>query len=591
MPISKQDQQSLDQIFSDYSDKYKGRKEDYFAGLYLVKKFKAEFSEIARQIAFGNNDYGIDAYYVDRESKNLYLYQFKWSENHNLFKDSLDRLAKYGMERIFGNPMGDPEQNELLRNLKGDLNEQRFLIQRVLIHYVFKGDLNAADKNEGLLDRRENLENKKYLVQEFFGNPNMDLQVDFMSDVRPPPRPSVPDFFKIGFTNPTSIGTSDQSKVMHIGFVPLMDLYRISRSLGATFLDRNIRFGLSPDNPPNKKIREALTDIVIKNRMSPDLFPFNHNGITLAAEQVTFENGYAVARVPRLLNGAQTITSVHKFIEENEGHPQLKDNAGVLEAIKVLAKVVVDDPFSDFITNVTICNNRQNPVFPWTLRANDRIQCDLAGKFREEVHILYSRQENAIQSRSQEELDELGIEDTRDIRIRPLARTFLAVQGEIVRMRQLPSVFENQKLYGETFREAYLKSDARKIILSYKVHLMIRSAMKRLEERAGENIRYAITKATDLVWALLIQGMLNDPDLQMLLDTYGTSLKKEAEFREYLMNMASSRLLPVLRKLLAEDENRKKLAAEKYEFMRSGAVFKKCMDIAHSQYSWVKKSF
>jgi hypothetical protein len=321
MPISKQDQQSLDQMFSDYSDKYKGRKEDYFAATYLVKKFKVEFSDIARQIAFGNNDYGIDAYYVDRESKNLYLYQFKWSENHNLFKDSLDRLAKYGMERIFGNPMTDPEQNELLGNLKGDLNEQRFLIQRVLIHYVFKGDVNAADKNEGLLDRRENLENKKYLVQEFFDNPNMDLQVEFMSDVRPPPRSSVPDVFKLGFTNTTSIATSDQSKIMHIGFVPLMDLYRIWRSLGATFLDRNIRFGLSPDNPPNKKSREALADIVIKNRLSPDLFPFNHNGVTLAAEQVTFEDGYAVARVPRLLNGAQTITSVHRFLEDNEGHP------------------------------------------------------------------------------------------------------------------------------------------------------------------------------------------------------------------------------------------------------------------------------
>jgi hypothetical protein len=34
------------------------------------------------------------------------------------------------------------------------------------------------------------------------------------------------------------------------------------------------------------------------------------------------------------------------------------------------------------------------------------------------------------------------------------------------------------------------------------------------------------------------------------------------------MNMASGRLLPILKKLLAEDNNRKKLA-EKYEFMLS----------------------
>ena len=215
---------------------------------------------------------------------------------------------------------------------------------------------------------------------------------------------------------------------------------------------------------------------------------------------------------------------------------------------------------------------------------------DLAGKFREEVHVLYSRQENAIQSRSQEELDEVWDRGHTRYSYPAAGPDVPRRSSEIVRMRQLPSVFENQKLYGETFREAYLQSDARRIILCYKVHLMIRSAMKRLEERAGENIRYAITKARDLVWALLIQGMLNDPNLPRLLDTYGTGLKKDAEFREYLMNMASGRLLPVLRKLLGEDENRKKLAAEKYEFMRSVPVFRKCMDIAHSQYGWVKKS-
>ena len=57
---------------------------------------------MANQVAFGNHDYGLDGFYLDREAKNLFLYQFKWSENHNLFKESLDRLAKDGMNRIFG---------------------------------------------------------------------------------------------------------------------------------------------------------------------------------------------------------------------------------------------------------------------------------------------------------------------------------------------------------------------------------------------------------------------------------------------------------------------------------------------------------
>ncbi len=132
MPISKQDQQALDQVFSEYKNKYRGRAEDYYALLYLQRKFKCDASVIARQIAFGNNDYGLDAYYIDREARNLHLYQFKWSENHNLFKESLERLAKSGMERIFGDPFQDPDQNEFLRALKSDLYESQELIDRVI---------------------------------------------------------------------------------------------------------------------------------------------------------------------------------------------------------------------------------------------------------------------------------------------------------------------------------------------------------------------------------------------------------------------------------------------------------------------------
>ena len=100
--LTKHDKQELDQIHSDWFDKYGGCEEDYFACLYLTKKFHSSVPDIAHQIAFGGNDYGLDAYHIDRGARNLYLYQFKWSENHNLFKGSMDRLAKDGMQRIFG---------------------------------------------------------------------------------------------------------------------------------------------------------------------------------------------------------------------------------------------------------------------------------------------------------------------------------------------------------------------------------------------------------------------------------------------------------------------------------------------------------
>jgi len=592
MAITKHDKQDIDQLYADHHERYGGLKEDYFALLYLTRKFRCSVSEVAGQICFGNNDYGIDAYYIDRETKNLYLYQFKWSENHNLFKDSLDRLAKDGMQRIFGDAKVDPAAADLLASLRADLYENQSMVERVLVQFVFKGELEAAENSKSLGYLRENLENKEHLIHSFFRR-EVPLTFEYVTDKRTQPPKPPQSTFTIDLTNVASITTSDGSKKMYVGFVPLMDLHRIFQTLGQRFLDRNIRSGLSAENPPNAKIREALGDIVLKGRMSPDVFSFNHNGVTLAAEQLSVEDGHSIIKVPRLLNGAQTITSLSRFLEDNSDHPALKDNLDKLESVRVLAKIIVDDPFSDFVTNVTICNNRQNPVEPWHLRANDRLQCDLYDKFISDpnVHLFYSRQENAIRNISADELEEMGVEDSRDIRMRPLAQTFLAVQGEIAKMSSLPAVFENQKVYEETFRESYLQSDTRKIVLAYKVHLVLKSPMQRLEERASQKLIYAIGRARNLVWALLIQGILNDSKLTDLLEEFGKGLAREADYREYLKNLASSKLLNILRKVLDDEAYKEKMAQERYEFLRTKEMFRRCMGEAYEQFGWAKRSF
>lgn len=590
MPISKQDKHDLEQVYSDWYEKYGGRKEDYFACMYLANKFHCSVAAVAPRIAFGGNDYGLDAYYIDPEAKNLYLYQFKWSENHNLFKDTLDRLAKDGMNRIFGNPMADPCANELLNTLRAELHEYRSAIKHVLVHFVFKGDVDAAEKSEGLRTRRETLENKAHLVHSYFGDTDIDLSVEFISDRRRPPAQKPVETYTIAYSEPVSVRTQDPEKLMYVGFLPLMDLVRIYKSLGLRFLDRNIRFGLSSDNTPNIKIREALSDIVLKNKAKPDVFVFNHNGVTLAAEELTVEDGHAIIKVPRLLNGAQTVTSVDKFLTDNEGNPALEGNAATLESIRVLAKIVVDDSSSVFVTNVTICNNRQNPVEPWNLRANDPFQCDLHDKLREEAGVFYSRQENAFRNYSFEDLEEMGVETSRDVRIRPLAQTFLAVQGEITRMSKLPEVFENQKWYEDTFRDSYLHCDARKIVLAYKVFLVLRDPLQRLIDRCGQKLAQAIGKARNLVWALLIQAVLNDPKLPQILEEYGSSLRKEVAFREYLRTLASSRLFPIVKEVLGRDEYKERLSKERYDFLRSKEVFNQCKDVAADKFSWLKKS-
>jgi hypothetical protein len=378
---------------------------------------------------------------------------------------------------------------------------------------------------------------------------------------------------------------------MHVGFVPLMELYGIYKALGQQFFDRNIRAALSPDNAPNKKIREALDRIVLKELEEPSIFVFCHNGVTLAAERVRINEGEATLHVPRLLNGAQTISSVGRFLDLQVENPLLKKNRDRLDAINVLAKIVEDDPSGAFVTQVTISNNQQNPVPPWALRAMDQRQVDFADKFREELGIFYSRQEGAFENLSDEEREELGIEDSKDIRMRPLAQTFLAVQGDVYNMGRLPDVFESQKLYEGTFRMAYLNSNARSIVAAYKIGLMLSRLTGRLRETIAQKYQAAVPKARNLTWALTVQALLNDKKLLSHLDNYGSTLTKEATFGEILKQLIGIRIAPLLRELLTSSAYQEKVAQEKYDFLRTTEAFKKAMAAASEKYGWEKRSF
>jgi hypothetical protein len=167
---------------------------------------------------------------------------------------------------------------------------------------------------------------------------------------------------------------------------------------------------------------------------------------------------------------------------------------------------------------------------------------------------------------------------------------FLAAQGELDRMSRLTEVFDNQKFYVEAFRSSYLDSDARRIVLAYKVNLMLNSHMEELEEKASAKLRVAIGKARNLVWALLIQSLLNDPGLSAYLESYGSDLQRQQDFRMLLRRLASAKIPPLLRAVLAEESYQQKLDVEKYSFLRTKELFRRSMDEAYDKFAWTKKS-
>ncbi len=375
---------------------------------------------------------------------------------------------------------------------------------------------------------------------------------------------------------------------MHIGFLRLSDLNGMYAALGSRFFDNNIRYGLGEGEAVNRAISSALRKIVIDQSEDPSVFAFDHNGITLFAEQFDTADDHCTIVAPRLLNGAQSVTTVAGFLEKNKDNPKLQEGRQRLDCIRVLCKVVTSAD-QKFVTRVTINNNRQNPVEPWNLHANDLIQLELQEKFRDDLQIYYERQENAFDQLGAEDLEEYGIrEHSKAIHMLKLAQTFLLTDGSISRLSEMRRVFEDENVYAQVFRNARLKADSRHILLCYKVQFNLRRYADEIQQK-GQSKYWFISRSRQLLWALLSQGLLNHEKLEPLSEKHAKSMAIAVDFKDTLMWLATARVRPLLAELMKDKEYEEKVAAENLSFLRTDKAFEKCMALAFKRWHWVHK--
>jgi hypothetical protein len=580
---------AIDQVFSDLKKLCGGVRNDYFGLLYLEQEFGIDRDRAIAQVAFGGNDYGVDGFHFDGDKRNLYLFQFKYSDSHAQFKQSFHRLIEAGMERIFGARKQDQQQNQLLLQLKSCLIENEGVIDRVCIHFVFTGDPAEAERSQVLDKLREDLENKKYLIDNRFGRP-VTLVIEFRSartrKVGPTKHLRKTHTYPVQLHD-TVTRTGPNGETMRIGFIRLVDLGAMYREMGQRFFERNIRAALPEDEAVNRSIQQSLKRIVVEGREDAKVFAFNHNGVTLSAEALNPMDSEFQITEPRLLNGAQTVTTFSRFLKANEGNKALTERREVLESIRVMCRIITDaDP--EFVTTVTINNNRQNPVDPWNLHANDMIQLELQDKFREDLGIYYERQERAFENLSDEDLEEQGITEYKAIELTRLARTFLATDGDIDKLTRFREVFEDDRIYTQVFDESRLKADSRKIVLCYKVQFRLRRLVNDIVDKGANKYAY-VQRARNLLWALLSQAILNDSRLEDRAEDFGHGLSLEAQYTDWLSGLATTRCRFVLSDLVADKLYAPKAAEGNFSFMRTNAAYKRSMEIAYKRWRWVEK--
>lgn len=585
-------QRDIDQAFSEKKATFGGTKEDYFGYLHLQREYKLSPDQAGDCISFGSQSLGVNGYHVDEAKKNLYLFIFKWSNDHKVFKDSFKSLTLQGLEQIFGNPSKEDLQNQFLRRIRASLNENQSIINKVYIYFVFNGDPEVADKSNALAALRESLEAKKHILDQYFESRNISLTIDYRSNLSKTRTNQTVAKKTYQYTLPVknTVEYKNQSGYrMFIAMVPLVSFHKMYLEMGYRLFDRNIRAGLSIENSPNRSIKNALKRIVISGEDNPENFIFHHNGIALSVANVEWNDNSMLITEPRVLNGAQTVSSLGHFLEEQENNKKLESGRKRLNEIYVLTKVIDPKGDENFVTEVTVNNNRQNPVEPWNLRASDPIQLEIADKFAEELNIFYERQENAFGSLSQEDLEDLNVNQQKSVEIKRFAQTLLSMQGNIDKINSLRDVFESSGLYNAVFNKKVLQADCKGLLLLYKANFRLNAAVQSIIE-SGPNKYFFVNKGKNLIWALLLQALMNDPKWEEWKESYGVNIAMETNYKDLLKDLAIKKVRLLVSDLIAEPKLAEQIQLQKYNFLRTKATYDRAMEYAVDRFAWVKKS-
>jgi hypothetical protein len=577
--------EAIERALHKHGEQYGKKKDDYYGLIFFERVLRIQEHLALDQLSFGNHDLGIDGFHFDEETGAFRIFQFKNSAATSLFNESLQCLIEKGLPALFGDQVAVPMHQPIVDATRRSLSTNKHSISEVFVDFVFRGEASEAENSRSISGLRAQLvDEQEWRVDQYF-NDRVPLAVRFLVfdgfDNDPPLR----DSFQLQFRKGSAVAGPD-SLEMYVGFVKLSELNGIRRALGRKFLQRNIRYALPPDGHVNRALASTFASILLKKEEVPELFAFHHNGITLSAQALKDDgDGEVTLYAPRLLNGAQTLATFSDFWDRNGSALGGSDAKDLLSRLLVPCRVIVGAS-SDAVTEIAVNNNRQNPVQAWQLHANDQIQLEIEDWLRA-IGIPYQRQDRAFAKVSAEEWQDMDYSETRPIELVRFARTFLAAEGELGKLSRIGDVFESRKEYADLFGRHRLNADLRFVLICYKVQFHLPKLVERIRSRG--QVRYDfIGRYRDIVWALVCQAVLNDPQAEQMAVEYGSNLASPRKFTDRILELASTRVRPLIGGLLDDEEYRPKVEALSYSFMRSSRAFDKAMNSAGKLWAWRK---
>jgi len=345
------------------------------------------------QSAQGSSDFGIDGWYYDSKTNELYIYQSKLTDSKGLALRGLKDLTTaltYLEKIIIHKEVSKIPKNKSIYNLYIELSKNVNNLKRIsliLISPINPNDLlDAPEVNEAETFIRESELFK--IFYEKGGRISLDIQeYNFEKSISLSNKK-----YTINKLDNSIIRLRNNS-FLEITFIPIYNLVQLYRQRGDFLFHKNVRLSLYDYKDAKNRVvtpMEATLDQICKGQLSPNIFPFYHVGISISATTNSPEGANDISlETPYVINGCQTITIADHFLRELEN----KKNFDAIEKFKeinVLAKVVIGTTDEE-LKEITNCNNRQNPIENWQLFSNDPIHIEIESSLLD-LEIFYERQ-------------------------------------------------------------------------------------------------------------------------------------------------------------------------------------------------------
>lgn len=409
--------------------------------LYLKVLFGIlDFSEREYFITDGSFDGGIDAYYINSETKTIYLIQAKFrisKKNYENKEITISELLNMDINRILGGDLKDENGNNYngkIRQLQREISELPDIARYNYRVVVLANLTNVSDSKLRQLAGGYAVEIFDYertyrelvfpvIAGTYFTASDISIPIDLSNKNAGS---------KISYTVTTKISDCE----ITVLFIPTIELAKVMLKYRNSILKYNPRSYLELEG---KHVNDAIRNTILDLRTNE--FALFNNGITILSDE-TFINerigkknrAQLIVKNPQIINGGQTAFTLSRIYNDHlKNEPE-----EVFQGKEVLVKIITlmntnsKEHKLQLIDEISNATNKQTPVINADKFANENFHIAIQQKIYERYGLLFERKRGEFS----DGLNSGYIDKSKIIERNQFFRVFYASNGNVVKGSQ-----------------------------------------------------------------------------------------------------------------------------------------------------------